>query len=490
MTIYVNPPSDVDNAIFGYGINFLTGQRIGQTCVVGLPAPVARTPSDSGDTIRTILVEDSQSFSNLMSTVSSLSASGLSWSASASVSYLREAAGDDTAITFTWTRVVRSKDRVADYTQAKIDSVALALLKSGGSDAFIAAYGTHCMIGLAYGGSFSGFTQLKTASVSHKEQLKADIGGSVSGFAVSGSVAENFSESLSASSVDHSSSQDAEVIGASPIAFTGLDIAAMQHALETFELTTSSGDVAGVPIAAICVTWDQFSDIVAALGEKNAADAFQYSGEQTILSALSDEYSALSYLSGTVATLTALPAIVVPAYLPSVQKIGTHIDTVRSQIAALGMADVTKLISNGYSPLILSSTVAPILGWVGRGQAKVQLSYALDWAFGSPNSSPTLTVTPGGGEQHIGTWDHVRPEGDGERQQMALYYTVANGSGGTPTFSVRMHWHDPYGPPGDADYVSETVPLAASSQIISASAAWPSYPANWISIKLVMPANT
>ena len=492
MTIYVAPPSAMDDAIFGYGVNLLTGQRVGQSCVTGLPAAAAATPADSGDTMHALVVEDSESFSQLMSTVTSISASGLSWSASASVSYLREQANDDTAITFTWTRVIRSVDRIADYTKATIDSTALGVLKTQGMDAFVAAYGTHCMIGIAYGGSFSGYAQLKTDSVTQKEQLMADISGSISGFGVSGSVSEDFQQQLSSSSVHHSSSQDTTVVGAAPIHFSGMDIAAMQTALEGFTLSKNDSGVDGAPVAVICVTWDQFADIVAALGEQKAAGYFQYSAQQSTLSALSAEYSALSYVSGTAAGL-APSGTIVPAYLSAVEKIGQHADSARALISALDMATVTRLSANGYGAYILSPTLAPTLGWVGRGLAMVQLSYALDWAFGSPSSSTTFSATPGGSEQSVGSWTHVRPEGDDPPQQMSLYYTIGRDSGGTPNFSVRMHWHDPYGPPNDADYTSNTVSLTPGSEngsgLISASAAWTPWPASWISITLVMPSS-
>ena len=269
-TIMVAPIDGADDAILGYGINQVTGERIAVSCLQNVPDPTISVPSGNGDQMTTLIVQDSESYSELMNTVANISASGVSWSASASVSYLRERANSDTSITLTWTRIVRTQDRQIDWTQAKVTPDALELLKSQGADAFLTQYGTHCIIGIAYGGSFSGYSQIQTETVSDKQQLMTAISGSVSGFGVNGSVSGSFEQDLQGSNVHFTSSQDTFVVGASPISFSGLDIAGMQSAIESFAPSPNGPlpGVSGAPVALICLSWDQFEDIYNALDGK------------------------------------------------------------------------------------------------------------------------------------------------------------------------------------------------------------------------------
>ena len=138
--VMVAPIDAPDGALFGYGVNQVTGERIAVSCLQDVPAPAISVPSDNGDHMTTLIVQDSTSYSELMSTVANISASGVSWSGSASVSYLREQANSDTSITLTWTRIARTQDRMIDWTQAKVTSDALETLTSQGADAFMTEF--------------------------------------------------------------------------------------------------------------------------------------------------------------------------------------------------------------------------------------------------------------------------------------------------------------------------------------------------------------
>ncbi|MEO6214951.1 MAG: MAC/perforin domain-containing protein [Sphingomonas sp.] len=487
MTMIMVAPIDApDGVLFGHGVNQLTGERLAISCLQNLPSPTISVPSDSGDHTTTLVVQDSASFSQLMSTTANLSASGVTWSASASVSYLREQANSDTSITLTWTRIARTQDRIADWTRATIAPDALDMLRTQGVDAFLAKYGTHCIIGIAYGGSFSGYSRIETQSVSEKEQLKASISGSVSGFGVNGSVSGSFENALQSSNVHYTSSQDVNVVGSAPISFSALDIDGMQNAVRAFT-PSANGPLPGIngaPVALICVSWNEFADIANALGSN--VGAISLTTEEHALLALSSEYSALSYVAGTAANLQNSPAIIA-AYGPLLARIGDHADQARNMIAGLALPDVRTYASTGTGSYILASTLKPQIDRIGSGYGEIQVNYSLDWAFGNKTNTFTKLQQPGGGEQNLGGFVHYRAQGNDQGDQiMSLLYTFDRDANGIPFIGARMHFQDPYGPNQQQDLGAGRVLLNQTSTL-SYTAAWPDFPWNYITITLVPP---
>ncbi|MES2058186.1 MAG: MAC/perforin domain-containing protein [Pseudomonadota bacterium] len=489
MTMIMVAPIDApDGALFGHGVNQLTGERIAVSCVQNLPAPVISVPSDSGDHTTTLIVQDSASYSQLMSTVANLSASGVSWSASASVSYLREQANSDTTVTLTWTRIARTQDRMVDWTSATIAPDALALLRNQGVDAFLAKYGTHCIIGIAYGGSFSGYSRIETQSVSDKEQLKASISGSVSGFGVNGSVSASFEQDLQSSNIHFTSSQDSNVVGAAPISFTGLDIAGMQNAVRAFAPSANGPlpGVSGAPVALVCVSWNEFADIATALGSN--VGAIGLTTEEHALLALSSEYSALTYVAGTAASLQNSPAVI-PAYGPLLARLGDTADRARTTIAQLTLQNVRDFASSGTGSYVLAATLKPQTDRIGNGYGEIQVSYSLDWAFNNASSTFTRLLQPGGGEQNLGGFNHYRAEGNDDGDQvLSLLYTFDRDANGVPFIGARLHFQDPYAPEATQQQdFGNGRQLLNQTAILSYTAAWPDYPWNQITITLVPP---
>ena len=121
------------------------------------------------------VIQDSQSYSSFLSTAVDATASGLSWSGSAAVSYAESQTGSDTYMSYVAFRVLRSQTIYMDVTKATIDKDALALITSdpaNGPTRFIATYGTHCAIGVAYGGSFVGRLRLETSSRQARKLLQ------------------------------------------------------------------------------------------------------------------------------------------------------------------------------------------------------------------------------------------------------------------------------------------------------------------------------
>ena len=498
MTMIMIAPIDApDGALFGYGINQLTGERIATSALTAQPDPTIRIPSVSGDQMHTLIVQDSDSYSDLMNTVATVSASGLSWSGSASVSFLREQASDDTSITFTWTRVVRTQDRMIDWTKAVVSKDAFDTLAQG-ADAFIAKYGTHCIIGIAYGGSFSGYAQIQTNSISDKESLKTAIQGSVSGFGISGSVSASFENELARTNVVYHSSQYAKVVGAVPIHFSSLDLDGMKAAAEAFTPVANGPlpDVTGVPVALLCVSWEQFSQIAAAMTA--ATGDLSLMGEQQALARLSSEYSKLTYISGTASRLQSSGSII-PAYIPTLQRAGQQADGARQRISRLSLADVRAFGATGTADYMISPTLQPQTDYIGRGYGQIQISYSLDWAFQNASSTITLHHKPvkqaqpnWKGEVTYGQFNHYRAEGTPDGNQvLTLLYTFDCDDNGTPFIKARMHYQDPYAPEAtqQQDWPSGRVDLNQTSTL-AVTALWPEYPWNYITVTLVPPTAT
>ncbi|WP_447726204.1 MAC/perforin domain-containing protein [Sphingomonas koreensis] len=496
--IMVAPIDAADGALFGFGISQLTGDRIPISALATQPDPAIRLPSSSGDQMHAVMVKDSASYSSLMDTVATASASGVSWSASASVSFLREQANDDTSITFTWTRVVRTQDRIFDWSKATVTQEALDTLRQG-ADAFINKYGTHCIVGIAYGGSFSGYAQIQTDSISDKEKLGVAIQGSASGFGVSGSVSASFTSDLASSNVSYSSTQDTKVVGATPIHFATLDPNGMRDA--TLAFTPSANGplpgVTGVPVALLCVSWDQFSDIAEALTASTGD--LSLAGLQPALSKLSAEYSKLTYISGTASQLQGSSTII-PAYGPTLQRAANAADGMAQRITRLSLADLRSYSAGTADHLIISPTLQPQTDWIGRGYGQIQVSYSIDWAFNIDNQITNRTwtvlhkpVKPGQpgytGEVNYGQFNHSRPEGTPDGQQiLVLLYTFDCDNNGTPYIAARMHFQDPYAPEEtqQQDWPSGPVYLNQTSNL-AVTAAWPQYSWNNISVTLVPP---
>lgn len=489
MIIMVAPIDAPDNILFGSGINQLTGECIAVSALTSHPDPEIRLPSGSGDQMHTLIVQDSNSYSDLMSTVANVSASGVSWSASASVSFLREQASDDTAVTFTWTRVVRTQDRMIDWSQATVSQTALDTLAQG-ADAFFAKYGTHCIVGIAYGGSFSGYAQIQTQSISDKESLKTAISGSASGFGISGSVSASFQNDLASSHVSYSSSQDTKVVGATPIHFSSLDLDGMKAAVEAFTPSANSmlPGVTGVPVALLCVSWDQFAAIATALTPSTGD--ISLTAEQQSLSRLSNEFSKLTYIGGTASQLQGSGSII-PAYNPTLARVAAQADSARQRISRLTLADIRAYASSGTATYIISSTLQPQTDWIGRGYGQIQVSYSLDWAFNNASSTFPVLKAPGGGEVNLGQFNHYRAEGTPDGNQiLTLLYTFDRDASGTPFIAARMHFQDPYAPEEtqQQDWPSTRLLLNQSSNL-AVTAAWPEYPWNQITVTLVPPTS-
>lgn len=489
-TIKMAPIEASEQTLLGFGIDQITGQRVSERCVEQLPAAVVIVPPDRGDDLHTIVVSDANSYSELVSTAADVTASGVSWSASASVSFLREHASGDTAITMTWIRNIRTQDRIVDWTSARISAGAMQLLKDHGPDAFVARYGTHCIVGIAYGASFSGYARFETQSTQDKQALHASISASASLFGTSGKVNAEFQHEIQSANVQTTASQATLTVGAPPIPFTNVNINGMTDAVATFTPSGANADgINGAPIALICVSWDEFADVKAAVGDASAT--INLIAQGSAVSLLSKEYAALTYVMRTAEQLVGSNAII-PAYIPLLRQIAREADSCRQQIASLSIEQMKAFAVDGVGSFMQSTTLQHQVDRIAAGYGQIQVSYALDGAFGNPAPSSTIThlMQPGGGEQtDLGSFVHGRPQGnDWGDQILSLRYTFDRDANGVPFIGARMHYQDPYAPEDrqQQDFGAGRVLLTEGAPL-SYTAAWPDYPWNQVTITLVPP---
>lgn len=483
MTIYM-PPSGDEDTIFGRGMNVVTGQPVGAVCVTGFTT--TGEPSEIGtDNTNYVLVEDSSSYNDLLSTTATMSGSGLCWSASASMSYLRQQTGSDTSISLVWLRMIQSQARYADMSQANISDDALTLLKTQGVSAFVTQYGTHCAIGVAYGGSFIGRFRIDTASASDKESIAASVKGSISDFGMNGSVSADFQQQLQSQSTSYQATLQANATGSGIVPYSTFDLAGVEAALGGFKLQHDGGrNVDGAAFAFVCQTWDQFPQIAEALSAMGQPNALQFTAEQATLNALAAEFAALDYIQNTCKALLSAGSYAVPSYQPLLLTMASTAASYQAQIVSLSMDAVSRLTAQGLGPYIVSPKMMPLLETIGHGDVMLKVSWALDGAFsGDINDTLNLPYQPNSGDQQVIDLDHSRPEGDDPPQNMALFVNVASDGSGNATLNTRMHWHDPYGPPNDADYLGNPVQLTGFP-VGTSTASWTSFPWNQMSATL------
>jgi len=242
------------DTIWGYGINCITGG-----IVVGPHALASFTKQKptqrSLDNRQATVIKSSADYSSFLSTKASVSVSGLSWSATASMAYASQHASSDTSLTYVVTRDMRSVDVYLDIASAKVDPAALSLLKTQGPAAFLATYGTHCVIGVSYGGSFSGYIKIDTSSSTDKETMAAALSASAKGFGMGGSIDVSFNAGLTATNTLYTLTSSSAAVGANTGVFASTDPDGLLKAAENLALIANSAPgVSGAAVTFICVT--------------------------------------------------------------------------------------------------------------------------------------------------------------------------------------------------------------------------------------------
>jgi hypothetical protein len=366
--------------IFGYGINCVTGRASTVLCVKNVNK---HTVDDNHSHVHLTVIRDSRSFSNFVSATVSVDASGLSWSTSGSVSYAVTQTGSDTYMSYVAFNQLRTQRIYLNITEATITEEALALITSdpvSGPAKFLAKYGTHCVIGVAYGASFVGRLRFEAHTASDKESIATTMSASANAFGVSGSVDAEFNSERSRISASYSFSSDAYLDGGTVNGSrTDPDgIVACANSLAPI----GRGNAIGFR----CVTWDQFPQIQAALNSINQPQALSLANAAGNLAQLSNEYAALDYVMSTCGSMIQSGVYAIPSYGGTLGRMLQGASTGQTAIQTLTVEQIGQLTPQQLARYLISAQMRPLLNAISHNQVLVQASWYLDDAFTTPGS--------------------------------------------------------------------------------------------------------
>lgn len=382
------------DTIFGYGVNCITGGVVvGANCVENI-VKLAPQPR-SQDNLNVKVVKSSSDFSDFLNVGGTVSVSGVSWAATASVAYASQNASTDTSMSYMALRDVRSSDVYLDITQATINADALALLAGpGGPSAFISKYGTHCVIGVSYGGSFSGYIRLDATSASHKESITASMSASVSGFGNKASVNADFSTGLSQITQNYDLTSNSSLVGATAAGFSRTDPDGMLSAAQGIALVDNpAAHVKGAAVAFICVTWDQFSQIQQKLNDIGQPNALNLGAALGVLSQLSAEYTALNYVIGTCQAMINSGDFAIPAQRGLASRLIAAAVAGQQAIQGQSFSQIQNMTAATLQSLQISSRLNGHVQALSHNSLLVNVDWYTDAAFAAwGDHKVTLTV--------------------------------------------------------------------------------------------------
>lgn len=391
VSLEIRPIDAHQDNILGYGINCITGKAVvGDSCVENV-IKLASNELDE-DRLHVEVLKSSADLTGFMSASVSVHASGLSWSASASASYAMQNASHDLAISYVALRQIRTCETFIDITKAKIASAALEVLKGpDGPSAFIDKYGTHCVIGVAYGASFTGYIRLDTHSAMEKDAMSTSLSASISAFGNKASVNADFSTGRSQITTDYGLKADSLAVGATRNTFDRSDPDGLLEAARGI-----APDGNGAPVAFLCATWDQFSDIQNALNDIGQPQALSLSSAMSALSQLSAEYAALAYVINTCQQMIDDPqfAFAIPAQRGLAGRLIAGAADCQNRITRQRIQDLETISASDLQALMISSGLNLHLKALTSRSVLVNLHWYLDAAFEGGGDHWSTTVKP------------------------------------------------------------------------------------------------
>lgn len=402
------------STVYGVGVNCITGGLVIGPSALSAFTKLSPTPRElQRTTVR--VIQSSNDYSDFMNANASVSVSGLSWSATATVAFASQHASSDTAMSFVAVRDVRSSDIYLDIANATISADALALLRGpDGPNQFLRRYGTHCVIGVSYGGSFSGYIRLQTSSASEKESLATSLQASASGFGVSGSVNAAFNSGLSTASTHSSLSCDSYLVGASvPSTLNPADPDGMRNCALQMTLVDNPNagtGVKGAAISFICATWDEFPQIQEALNAIGRSDAFSLDSAMGNLASLSAEYAALDYVINTCRDLqTNSSHLVLPFQNGLAGRLITGAAAGQHAIQSLTLSQLQSMSDAQLQALLISPQLSEHMEALSHQKIRFTARWHIDLAFvdGSDDRIDSTTRSwPLETFQSVATVDH------------------------------------------------------------------------------------
>jgi hypothetical protein len=469
----------------GNGVDLLTGDlmQVGAT----VPATALVTEPINRAISHTTIVHTSDQYTSLMNAVANVQGSTLTASFSAGVNWLRQTSMSESSFSLVIGATVQSKSMlVHDLSQIALTDAAKQCLSTQGPDAFLAAYGTHCIIGHIYGGDFIGAVNIRFSSASDQTNFSASMSGKISEGLSSGSVNASFSSALS--SIHNSYELDATADQNGHVStFNSGDPDAMITAGNAFASSVTGDPNGGRQIMALGCPWSYIPAVQAILAQRKQPNALDLNVSPDVATKLRNELTALEYLINTADAITASDAstgryrsaVVAPAKSKAV--------AAQNAINSLSLAQISGLSSASAQGYVRSTAIATTINAVANGNVAVAWSYAVDGTFHIPILSQSgVSVTPLLTDE---LWVISPQKGDRSDRgwQTANLGFFLKQDGNSVYLQGIFNWSDPYGP-GGGHWTGPAIDLTQSDDPNgsprTSTGAWQAYPWNQITVWL------
>lgn len=303
---YNLPPSILkipaqDEYQLGWGINVATNS-LGAYAVQGLQVT---SYNDFREDRYLNVFTSSSDFEDTAVRLAQRQASGLGNQLSASLEFLSSTSISDLSLSLEVDSNVQTRIDLLDLSHGspQVDPAALNLLKQDPSG-FVQRYGTHFIGGFVYGGYFAGALNLRTHASSQQKQLVIDLKHSENLWLSRESTSAQFKTDLANTKVQYELDASATISG-QPVNVNIADPDSMINEVGQFANQLNAQPGQGVPMAAICYSWDVLPGVVQILNgiDPKLRGVFQAPVNPYVALALSQELARQTYLQNTVEVL-------------------------------------------------------------------------------------------------------------------------------------------------------------------------------------------
>jgi hypothetical protein len=366
---YNLPPSIVklpaqDVYQLGWGINVATG-GLGEFAVRGLQVTSHNDFQEDRDLN---VFASSADFEDTAVSLAQHQACGLGNKLSASIEFLSSISINELCLSLEVDSNVQTRIELLDLSHStpQVDQNALNLLKQDPTG-FVQRYGTHFIGGFVYGGYFTGSLNLRTQEVSQRNQLAAELKHTEDLWLSSESSSAQFKTDLENTQVQYEVEANATISG-QPVTVNIGDPDSLINEVEQFanQLNTQPGQ--GVPIMAICYSWDVLPGVLQILNgiDPKLRGVFQAPVNPFVALALSQELARLAYLQSTVSVLLKGTTALTEAQQSLLTQSNTDLINGMVKIRSLQALDLSQLTLQSVQQYQVAETIrqkiSPILG--------------------------------------------------------------------------------------------------------------------------------
>jgi hypothetical protein len=366
---YNFPPSIVklpaqDEYQLGWGINAATGQ-LGEFAVKGLQVT---SHNDFRENRDLNVFSSSSDFEDTAVRLAQHQACGLGNKLTASIEFLSSISISELCLSLEVDSNVQTRVDLLDlgHSSPQVDPAALNLLKQDPSG-FVQRYGTHFIGGFIYGGYFTGSLNLRTHEASQRKQLAIDLKHTEDSWLLSESTSAQFKTDLAHTQVQYELDAIATISG-QPVNVNIGDPDSMINEVEQFANQLNAQPGQGVPMVAICYSWDVLPGVVQILNgiDPKLRGVFQAPVNPYVALSLSQELARLAYLQNTVTVLLNGTTTLTAAQQSLLTQSNTDLINGMVKIRSLQAVDLSLLNMQSVQQYRVAETIrqkiSPIIG--------------------------------------------------------------------------------------------------------------------------------